>query len=368
MIPYGKQSIDGRDIKAVESVLKSAWLTQGPKIREFEEKLAKYCGAKYAVAVSNGTSALHLAYLVAGIKTGDEVITTPNTFVATTNMLLVVGAEPVFCDIRLDTYNINEEKIESLITKKTKAIVPVHFAGSPCEMDKIMNIAKKHKLLVIEDACHALGAEYKNKKIGNIGHMTVFSFHPVKSITTGEGGAVLTDDENYYKKLLSLRSHGIHKDEKGFNVMTEMGYNYRMTDIQSALGASQLERLDKFIKARRKIVNCYKEYWGDNKNIILPLEQEGNHSAWHLYVIRTKNKKDRIPLYNFLKNSGIGVNFHYPAVYSHPYYRQNGFRSVSCPNADLYANTAISLPIYPSLSQKDIKYVAEKVNGYFLKL
>ena len=195
MIPYGRQCIDKKDIAEVSKILGSDRITQGPKVEEFEKALAKYCNAKYALAVSSGTAALHLAYLAAGLKSGDEVITTPNTFVATTNMLIAVGAKPVFCDIRLDTYNIDENQIEKLITPQTKAIVPVHFAGQPCEMDKILKIAKKHKLLVIDDACHALGAKYKNKKIGSIGNMSVFSFHPVKSITTGEGGAILTNNK-----------------------------------------------------------------------------------------------------------------------------------------------------------------------------
>src|SRR3990167_2153653 len=226
LIPYGRQTIDADDIRVVVKVLKSNWLTQGPTVKKFEESLAKYCGAKFAVAVSNGTTALHLAYLAAEIGADDEVITTPNTFVATTNMLIAVGAKPVFCDIRLDNYNIDEAKIEELITAKTKAIVPVHFAGYPCHMDKILSLAKKHNLLVIEDACHALGASYKNKKIGGIGDMSVFSFHPVKSITTGEGGAILTNNYELYKKLTHLRTHGITKNDKGFNVMTALGYNY----------------------------------------------------------------------------------------------------------------------------------------------
>jgi UDP-4-amino-4,6-dideoxy-N-acetyl-beta-L-altrosamine transaminase len=366
MIPYGKQTIDKKDIRAVLSALKSDWLTQGPKILEFEKALARYCGAKYAIAVSNGTAALHLAYLVGGLKKGDEVITTPNTFVATTNMLLAVGVKPVFCDIRNDTLNIDEKQIENLITEKTKAIVPVHFAGNPCEMDKIMEIAKKRGLLVIEDGCHALGAKYKNKKIGSIGDMTIFSFHPVKSITTGEGGAVLTDNENFYRKLLSLRSHGIYKDENGFNVMKEMGYNYRLTDIQSALGISQLKKLENFIKKRQKVATLYKKQLEEVGQIILPEEKKENRSARHLYVIRVKNKNDRMPLYNFLKKNGVGANFHYPPVYSHPYYRENGFADTSLPNADLYGETAITLPIHTFLKEKDVKLISSLVKDYFI--
>lgn len=211
MIPYGKQSINRDDIAAVVSVLKSDYLTQGPALKRFEEKLAKVTGARYAVAVSNGSTALHLAYVVAGVKKGDEIITSPNTFVATGNMALTIGARPVFCDIRLDTYNIDEKEIEKHITKKTKVIVPVDFAGQPCEMKEIMRIAKKHNLLVIVDGAQSLGATYHKKKSGSIGDMTTFSFHPVKSITTGEGGAVVTNNKAFYEALCSLRSHAIHK-------------------------------------------------------------------------------------------------------------------------------------------------------------
>ena len=362
MIPYGRQSIDKKDIVAVSAVLKSDWLTQGPKVLEFEKALAKYCSAKFAVAVSSGTAALHLAYSVAGIGEGDEVITTPNTFVATTNMLLVVGAKPVFCDIRLDIYNLDKNEIEKLITKKTKAIVPVHFAGQPCEMDVILKIAKKYGLLVIEDACHALGAKCKNKKIGSISDMTIFSFHPVKSVTTGEGGAVLTNNKNFYKKLILLRSHGVVKDKKGFNVMTALGYNYRLTDIQAALGISQLKKLDKFIQKRHQAVELYEKYLGGNENIILPKELPENCSAWHIYVTRVKNKKERIPLYNFLKKNDIGVNFHYPPVYSQPYYRENGYKNIFLPNTELYNETAITIPLYSQLSIEESRRVSRCLN------
>ena len=243
MIPYSRQSISDDDIAAVTAVLRSDWLTQGPTVAAFEKALAEYCGTKFAVAVPNGTAALHLAYKAVGLSEGDELITSPNTFVATTNMALVCGAKPVFADIRRDTRNIDEAKIEALITKKTKAIVPVHFAGHPCEMDAIRHIAKKHDLLVIEDACHAIGAEYNGRRIGSLSDLSVFSFHPVKPITTGEGGAILTNNEEYYKKTLVLRTHGIMKDPKKtesigkwFYEMVDMGFNHRITDIQCALG------------------------------------------------------------------------------------------------------------------------------------
>lgn len=365
MIPYGRQNIDRSDIQAVLKTLKSDFLTQGPKILEFEKAVAKYCNAKYAVAVSNGTTALHLAYLTAEIKKDDEVITSPNTFVATTNMLIAVGAKPVFCDIREDTYNIDEEKIEKLITKKTKAITPIHFAGHPCKMDSIIKIAKKHKLIVIEDACHALGAQYKNKKIGSIGDMTVFSFHPVKPTTTGEGGMIVTNNKKYYERLLSLRSHGIHKDKKGKNVMTELGYNYRITDIQAALGENQLKRLDNFIKKRHQMVDWYNKELSSVKEIVLPTELDNNYSGWHLYIIRTQKSGDRDKLAKYLKQNKIGVNFHYPTVYSHPYYRKNGYKNIKLGNTELYQNTCITLPLHTKLTKKEVVYISNKIKEFY---
>jgi len=367
MISYGKQFIDNEDIDEVVKVLKSDWLTQGPKVLEFEKKLADYCGVKYAVVCSNGTTALHLAYMAGNLKKGDEVITTPNTFVATSNMLLVVGARPVFCDIRLDTYNIDEKEIEKLITKKTKAIVPVHFFGQSCEMDLIYKIAKKNKLIIIEDACHALGAEYKNLKVGNCkySNMTVFSFHPVKPITTGEGGAITTNDENLYKKLLLLRSHGIYKDEDEKNVMIELGYNYRMTDIQASLGISQLKKIDKFIEKRRQVVEWYKEEFKNINHIILPIELKNNNSGWHLFVIRVKEKNKRDELMKYLKNNGVGVNFHYPSVYSHPYYQKNGFKNLKLKNEDRYQESCITLPCHFLLKKDEIKYIVKVVKNFF---
>ncbi|OIO08695.1 UDP-4-amino-4,6-dideoxy-N-acetyl-beta-L-altrosamine transaminase [Candidatus Falkowbacteria bacterium CG1_02_37_44] len=369
MLPYGKQYIDKSDISEVVKVLQSDFLTQGPKVKEFEESLAKYCGAKYAVACANGTAALHLAYLAAGIKKGDEAITTPNTFAATANMLMAIGAKPVFCDIRSDTYNIDEENIKKLITKRTKVIVQVHFAGQSCEMKKIKKIAKKHKLIIIEDACHALGGKYEGEKIGSCKYsdMAIFSFHPVKSITTGEGGAVLTNNKKYYEKLLSFRSHGIHKDKNGKNVMVELGYNYRITDIQCALGISQLKKLDKFIKERQRVVKWYEEELGDFKKIILPNVLPENYSSWHIYVIRTAKKNDRDKLKKYLQDKGIGVNFHYPAVYSHPYYRNNGYKNIRLKNMEEYHTTCITLPCYTQLERKDIKYIGEVIREFFKK-
>lgn len=367
MIPYGHQSIGKDDVSAVDKVLCSDWLTQGPKVLALEKALAKYCGAKFAVACSNGTVALHLAYLAAGLKKGDEVISTPNTFVATTNMLLAVGAKPTFCDIRPDTYNIDETRLEGLINKNTRAIVPVHFSGQPCEMATIHKIARKYKLLVVEDACHALGAKYKNYKIGGcrFSDMAVFSFHPVKSITTGEGGAILTNDKKYYEKLKLLRNHGIYKDKQGKNVMMELGYNYRLTDIQAALGASQLRKLDSFIKKRRQIVTWYKKSLKNVKEIILPQEIENNYSSWHLYIIRTVKAAQREKLANFLKENGVGVNFHYPAVYSHPYYRKIGYGGLKLPEEEIYYNSCLTLPCYVGLKESGVNYIAGMIKTFF---
>ncbi len=377
MIPYGHQNINQNDIKEVVKTLKSDWLTQGPKVLEFENALAGYCGARFAVACSNGTAALHLAYLAAGFKPGDEVITTPNTFAATANMILVVGAKVIFSDIRDDSYNLDEEKLKSLIEKmpsgrrkKLKAIVPVHFGGQPCAMEKISAIAKKYNLIVIEDACQALGAKYRGQKIGSCkkSHMAVFSFHPVKSITTGEGGAILTNNEKFYKKMLLLRNHGIYKDQKGKNVMVEMGFNYRITDLQTALGLSQMKKLDKFIKLRHERVRWYAEVLKNINNIILPVELPECYSAWHLYVIRVKAAKLRDDLVAYLKANGVGVNFHYPAVYSHPYYRKNGYKNFKLKNEENYENSCITLPLYTTLSKNEIGYIAKVINKFFSNL
>lgn len=369
MIPYGKQSIDQADIRAVLKVLKSNCIAQGPKVKEFELSLARYCGAKYAVVCNNGTAALLLSYLALGLKPGDEVITTPNTFASTCNMLLFIGAKPVFCDIRLDTYNIDESKIEKLITRKTKAIVPVHFAGHPCQADRINKIAKKYKLAVIEDACHALGAKFKNSKIGNCRYsgMAIFAFHPVKPITTGEGGAILTNNKKYYEKLVLFRNHGIYKDKKGKNVMVALGLNLRSTDIQAALGVSQLKKLDRFIKRRHQVVGWYEQELKNINQIILPVELPGNYSGWHIYIIRVANPKLRDKLMKYLKENGVGANFHYPAVYSHPYYQSVGYGKVKLKDMEAYHTSCITLPCHTKLARSDIKYIGKVIKKFFNK-
>jgi UDP-4-amino-4,6-dideoxy-N-acetyl-beta-L-altrosamine transaminase len=364
IIPYGHQWIDSSDIKEVVKVLKSDWLTQGPKIEEFEKAVAKYCGAKYGVAVSSGTAALYSAYKAAGIKPGDEVITTPLTFAATANTIVFCGAKPVFVDIDPDSLNINPELIERLITKKTKAIASVDFAGHPCNYDKILKIAKKHKLLVIEDASHALGAKYKNRKIGGIADMTILSFHPVKHIATGEGGMVLTNNKNFYEKLKTLRNHGIirnPKKSKWYYEIKEPSFNYRITDIQCALGLSQLKKIDKFLKIRRNIAEKYNKAFKDIKEIIIPKEKKYVKSAWHIYPIQVK-ASDRKKIFEKLQKTGIGCQVHYMPLHLHPFYKNKfGYKKEDFPEAEKYYERAITIPLFPKMTDKEVQFVINSV-------
>lgn len=366
MIPYGRQTIEEDDIQAVVDVLRSDYLTTGPKIAEFEKMVADYVGAKYAVAISNGTSALHAACFAAGIQPGDEVITTPLTFAASSNCVLYCGGTPVFADVDPKTYNIDPEDIRRKITDKTKAIIAVHLAGQPCDMDEIHKIAKEHDLLVIEDGAHALGSVYKGKKVGTLSDMTTFSFHPVKPITTGEGGMIVTDNEELYQKMMLFRSHGITRDE---NLMTrndgpwfyqqlDLGYNYRITDIQCALGCSQMKKLDRFLARRKEIVARYNEAFADCENIITPYQLPETESGWHLYIVQVKNC-DRKKVFESLREQGIAVNVHYIPVYLHPYYQEHGYKDVHCKNAEEVYSHIISLPLYPTLTEEQQQYVIE---------
>lgn len=370
-IPYGRQSINEDDIKAVEEVLKSDFLTTGPKIAEFERKFADYVGAKYAVAVSNGTAALHIACMAAGIGEGDEVITTPITFAASANCALYCGATPVFADIDPVTYNISPESVESHVTERTKAIIPVHYTGQACDMDAIHKIADKYNLIVIEDAAHAVGAEYKGKKIGSLSDMTEFSFHPVKHITCGEGGIVTTNREDLYEKLKLFRTHGITREEKFLHKVDgpwyyeqiDLGYNYRITDIQAALGISQLGRIDKFLEKRKKIAAKYDEAFKDFDGIEIPKQAEYSNSAYHLYVIKV-DKSIRKALFEYLRANNIGVNVHYIPVYTFPYYREHGYENVKCENAEKLYESIISIPIYYDLSDEEQDYVIDKIKEF----
>lgn len=379
-LPYAQQWVDEEDVGEVVKVLKSDFVTTGPKIEEFEKSFADYVGAKYAVSISNGTAALHAACFAAGINEGDEVITSPITFAASANCVLYQGGKPVFADINPKSYNIDIEAIERKITKKTKAIIPVDFTGQAVDIDGINEIAKKYGLVVIEDAAHSLGAEYKSKKIGSLVDITTFSFHPVKHITTGEGGMITTNDDKLYNKLKLFRTHGItrdkemlHNKEEGpwFYEQLELGYNYRMTDIQAALGISQLNKINGFLKRRREIAKKYDEYLKNIDGIILPYQESFSKSAWHLYVIQLELEKFKVgrkEIFEALQAENIGVNVHYIPVYYHPYYKRLGYEKGLCPNAEKLYERIITLPLYPKMKDKDIEDVVnalDKVLKYY---
>lgn len=366
-IPYGRQSISEEDIQEVVKVLHSDYLTTGPTVAEFERRVAEYVGAKYAVAVSNGTAALHIACLAAGIGKGDEVITSPITFAASANCVLYCGGTPVFADIKKDTYNIDPEDIERKITPRTKAIIPVHYTGQPCEMDAIHEIAGKHNLIVIEDGAQVISGEYKGQKVGALSDMTTFSFHPVKPITTGEGGMVTTNNKDLYEKLKLFHTHGITRDEslmQGYDgpwyyEQLELGYNYRITDIQCALGISQLKRLDEFAEHRRKLAARYDKGFEDVASIVTPYQHPDCLSSYHLYMIQVPAEIRR-QTFEELRKAGIGVNVHYIPVYKHPYYQANGYAEACCPNAEAFYAGAITLPLFADMTEEQVDYVVEK--------
>lgn len=394
-LPYGRQWINENDIQAVVNILRSERLTQGPVVEQFEHAVAEYCGAKYAVATNSGTSALHIACLASGINKKDEVITSPITFVASANCAVYCEAKPVFSDIDKRTYNIDPDEIDIKITRKTKAIIPVHFAGQSCDMEGINEVVKKakkkygNKIFIIEDACHALGSIYKGKKVGScsFSDMTAMSFHPVKHITTGEGGMVLTNDEILYKKLRRLRSHGITSNreefvykEHAFQLSTsdnkplinswyyeqqDLGFNYRITDIQCSLGISQLRKLDEFIKLRRKIVNKYNSAFSNARSVQIPFESEDCNSNFHLYVLLFDFSHigiRRSHLMNELKKRSIQTQVHYIPVHTQPFYRKNfNTNWGDCPNAEGYYEKCLSIPLFPAMSDNDVDRVIEEV-------
>jgi len=365
-IPYGKQTINEEDVISVVNTLKSDFLTTGPKVKEFEEEFSKYVGAKYSVAVSNGTAALHLACLAAGLNENHELLTSPMTFVASANCALYCGAKPIFIDVKSKNGLIDESKIEEKISKKTKIILPVHYSGLLCNMKKIKEIANEHRLTVIEDACHALGAKYKDSKIGDCKYsdMAIFSFHPVKHITTGEGGMITTNNKELYEKLIILRNHGIEKKEKWKQEMIYLGYNYRLCDIQCALGISQLKRINEFIGKRRKIAKKYDEEFKNLEEIDFLREEENQLNPYHLYIIKLKDSKKREALYNFLKSKKIFCQVHYVPVYWHPYYKNLGYLKGICPKAEEFYEQILSIPIYPSLKKEEQDYIIQKIKEF----
>ncbi|GAA0454032.1 UDP-4-amino-4,6-dideoxy-N-acetyl-beta-L-altrosami ne transaminase [Alkalibacillus silvisoli] len=380
-LPYGRQAIHDDDIRAVTDVLKSDFLTTGPKIEQFEKAIASYVGAKYAVSFTNGTAALHAACFAAGINEGDEVITTPLTFVTSANAPRYQGANVVFSDVDEKTYNIDPKAAEKQITPKTKAIIPVDFAGQPCDYDALTGLAERYNLTIIEDAAHAIGAKYKNKHIGSISDMTMFSFHPVKQMTTGEGGIITTNSFKYYEKLIQFRTHGITREESKlmnqggpwYYEMHHLGFNYRMTDLQAALGISQIKRLNQFIKKRKHLVSRYDEAFKSIQAITTPFVHEEAQSSWHLYVIHLAQSQlttDRKMIYKALQSENIGVNVHYIPVYYHPYYKHLGYLKGLCPVAESLYESFITLPLFPSMTEADVDDVVKavyKVIDYYQK-
>ncbi|MDA1353901.1 MAG: UDP-4-amino-4,6-dideoxy-N-acetyl-beta-L-altrosamine transaminase [bacterium] len=375
-IPYGKQWIDDEDKQAVLQVLESDFLTQGPEIMAFESEFAQTVGAKYAVAVSNGTAALHVAMLALGIGPGDEVITTPNTFLASANCILYVGATPRFVDINLDDYTIDAAQIEAAITPNTKAIIPVHFAGVSCDMQRIKQIADTHNLAIIEDGCHALGTNYQGAAIGacTFSNMTVFSFHPVKTIAAGEGGMITTNDSATYETLCQLRCHGMTKDPQvmsqnpgpWYYEMVSLGYNYRMTDIQAALGRSQLKKLAQFKARRQDIVAKYNREFVTLEQMILPSSADLADTCHHLYVVRIDFMAlgiTRAEVMDALRSMGIGTQVHYIPLYEQPYYQAHCNKNGDFPNMSRYYAQALSLPLYPKMSDADILAVITAVRA-----
>jgi len=379
---YGKQYIDDADIEAVEKVLKSDFLTCGPSIGSLEHKLCEVTGAKYAVAVSNGTAALHIACMAAGVGPGDEVITTPITFAASANCALYCGAKPVFADINPETYNISPSSIRERITPATKAVVAVDFTGQAVELDEIREICKENNLILIEDAAHSLGTLYNGKPVGSIADMTTFSFHPVKTVTGGEGGAVTTNDEETYRKLLRLRAHGVTRVQEEmkntshggwYYEQTELGYNYRITDFQAALIESQLGKLPLFQKRRKEIVKTYNEAFKDIPEILIQKEIAESDTTRHLYILRLDlsalncNRKE---FFDAMQAENIKVQVHYIPVYYHSHYESLGYEKGLCPHAEKLYDEIMSLPLFYSMTDKDVADVIEatkKLIRYYKK-
>lgn len=373
-IPFFKPEISSKSFRAVLAVMRSGWLTTGKNALAFESDFAKYVGAKYGLALNSGTAALHLALDAIGLKAGDEVILPTTTFAASAEVVEYFNARPVLCDVRHDTQNIDETKIESLITKRTKAIMPVHFGGHPCEMDAIMRLAKKHKLMVVEDAAHCTPAYYKKRPIGSIGHITCFSFYANKCITTGEGGMAVTDNPRYLERMKMMSLHGLSRDawnrydKKGswYYEILDRGFKYNMTDVAAALGVCQLAEADSLWKRRQRAVDRYFRMLKDIPWIQLPIELPHVKSAWHLYSLRIRNKVvNRDGLIRHLANAGIKTSVHFIPLHLHPFYRNKyGYKPTDFPVAYQSYQGSVTLPLYPSITEKEQAYIAERLAGF----
>lgn len=391
-ISYGRQYIDENDVKAVIKTLQSDYMTQGPKVKEFEEKVAKYHGCKYAVAFCNGTAALHGAYYAVGLKAGDEFITTPITFAASGNGALYLGGVPKFVDIDKDTYNIDINKIKDVLTAKVKVVTPVSLAGYPVDLKKIRELLDRYNkdIKIIHDAAHAIGALRESRNIVDYADVTILSFHPVKHVTTGEGGMVLTNDEEYYKKLCLFRTHGITKnpDELEENQgawyyeMQDLGYNYRITDMQCALGITQMDKLDNSLYRRNQIAKYYEDELKDVKWLKLPLgyfskewlenekykglkEKPKNLNSYHLFPILLENAEERKKFFDYMRKNNIFVQVHYIPLHLMPYYRENfGYKKGDFPVAEDYYSREVSLPMYPTLTEEELKYIIKVIKNF----
>ena len=376
LLPYGRQTLTETDVAAATEVLRSDWLTTGPKVAEFEEAIADYVDARHAVSFSSGTAALHAAVLAAGLKPGDEAITTPLTFCATANAALYGGGTPVFADVRDETLTIDPKEVERRITPRTKVLLPVDYAGQPADLDALLALADRHELIVIEDAAHALGAKYRSRMVGSISHMSVFSFHAVKHLTTGEGGMVTTNNGEFVQRLREVRNHGIDSDARARQAdgqwhyeMTTLGFNYRLTDIACALGLAQLPRLPANLARRRAIAARYEKALATISSLALPIVAADVTSAWHLYPVRVDASLDRAEVFDALRAEGLGVNVHYIPVHLHPYYRSRfGYRGGEFPIAETASGRLISLPMFHGMTDEDVDDVilaVEKVMNYF---
>ena len=381
LLPYGRQTIDESDIQAVVDTLRSDWLTTGPKVNEFEEAFAAWVGARYAVSFSSGTAALHGAAFAAGLEAGDEAITSPLTFAATANCVLYQQATPVFADVSADTLNLDPEQVRRAVTSRTKALLPVDYAGHPADLETMREIAERNGLTVIEDACHALGAEYRGRRIGGVSHMTVFSFHPVKHLTTGEGGMVTTDNVAFAETLQKFRNHGIsshardrQREGQWHYEMVLLGFNYRLTDIACALGLRQLGKLEGNLVRRREIAARYAAELGAVRGIAIPAVREEVLPAWHLYAVRLELGKlsaGRGEIFRALRAENIGVNVHYIPAHLHPYYKERfGYRGGEFPVAEAAYESLISLPMFHGMTDGDVEDVVravEKVLGHYAR-
>jgi perosamine synthetase len=369
-LPYGRQTISEEDIAAVSTVLRGDWLTQGPTIAEFESALAKVCGTKYAVAVNTGTAALHVAYYAAGVRQGDEIVMPGMSFAATANAALYLGAKPVFADVEPGTGSIDVNAAAKLITPKTKAIVGVDFAGQPCDLAALRALADKHKLPLVVDGAHSLGATYNGKPAAQIADLTTFSFHPVKSVTTGEGGAIVTNNAEYAEAMRIFRTHGIDKNSANFvnendgpwyHEMQVLGFNYRITDFQAALGTSQLKRLNEFIERRQQIASFYRKEIARLAHFECLQERVNSQSAHHLFPVLVKKQpyaESRKRAVEALHAENIGVQIHYIPIYRHPYYQQNVCKTApNCPRTDEFYSRIINLPIFPLMTDADAQDV-----------